>query len=70
MKTYEDTVPVVDFAWQIINMDRLIKAQNKELERLKDIEEKYNKLLDDSIHHGEVMMGITLELLVKPENKV
>jgi hypothetical protein len=37
---------VVDFAWQVIEMHRTILEQEREIERLTRIEEKYNTLLD------------------------
>lgn len=57
---------VVDFAYQIIALNRENEWLRSELDRLCDIEEKYNKLLDSSIEHGNKMMSNMLEALLNP----
>lgn len=57
---------VVDFAWQVIEMQRTIEAQEAELARLRRIERDYDELLSSSLRHGEVMMGNLLELCMTP----
>jgi hypothetical protein len=57
---------VVDFAWQVIEMQRTIDAQEREITRLMKIEEDYNSLLDSSIEHGRAMMGNVLKLCMTP----
>jgi len=57
---------IVDLAWQIIEMQRVIDWQARELDRLQGIEEQYNTLLMDGIQHGEKMMGNLLQVLTTP----
>jgi hypothetical protein len=57
---------VVDFAWQVIEMQRTIDAQEREITRFMRIEEDYNKLLDSSMEHGRAMMGNVLKLCMTP----
>lgn len=57
---------VVDFAWQVIDMQRTINEQDREITRLMKIEEDYHKLLDSSIEHNRIMMGNVLELCMTP----
>lgn len=57
---------VVDFAWQVIDMQRTINEQDREIARLMKIEEDYHKLLDSSIEHNRIMMGNVLELCMTP----
>ena len=57
---------IVDMAWQVIEMQRTIQAQELELARLYNIEAAYNKLLADSINHSRAMMGNMLNVLLTP----
>ena len=57
---------VVDFAWQVIEMQRTIDAQERQITRLMRIEEDYNALLDSSMEHGRAMMGNVLKLCMTP----
>ena len=59
-------VGIVDFAYQILEMNTTITRQQRELDRLYEIEEKYNKLLDDSISHNRHMIGSLLKLAMTP----
>ena len=57
---------VVDFAWQVIEMQRTLDAQELQITRLMRIEEDYNQLLQSSIEHGRAMMGNVLKLCMMP----
>lgn len=59
-------INVVDFAYEIIEMDRIIKSQQKEIDRLSEYETKYRELMDSSIKHGEKMMANMLSVLLVP----
>ena len=43
---------VVDFAWQVIDMQRKIDEQDRELTRLTKYEKMYHDLLDSRIGSG------------------
>jgi len=55
---------VVDFAYQIIDMQERILAQEEELARLRKIEQEYNQFLDSSIKYQNTMQGQVIELLL------
>ena len=57
---------VVDFAWQVIEMQRTIDAQDRQITRLMRIEGDYNQLMESSIEHGRAMMGNVLKLCMTP----
>ena len=57
---------VVDFAWQVIEMQRTIDTQERQITRLMRIEDEYNQLLDSSMAHGRAMMGNVLKLCMTP----
>ncbi len=57
---------VVDFAYQIINMQRRIKELECELQRVSKYEEEYRTILDGSIKHSETMMRNTIKMLLTP----
>ena len=57
---------VVDFAWQVIEMQRTIDAQERQITRLMQIEDDYNALLESSAGHGRVMSGHVLKLCMTP----
>ena len=55
---------VIDFAYEIINMQERILVQEEELNRLRKIEQEYNKFLDSSIQYQHTMRGQVIELLL------
>ena len=57
---------VVDFAWQVIEMQRTLDAQELQITRLMRIEEDYNQLMQTSIELGRAMMGNVLKLCMMP----
>jgi len=57
-------VNAVEFARNILDMQELIEWQEAELDRLHEIEEKYNALLDSSLSHSKKMAGNTLKMLL------
>jgi len=57
---------VVDLAWQVIEMQRTIDEQERQITRLMRIEEDYNSLMDSSLEHGRAMMGNVLKLCLTP----
>lgn len=57
---------VVDFAYQIIEMESIIEEQARKIERLEQVEKDYHKLLDESLYHGQAMMGNMLKLFLTP----
>jgi hypothetical protein len=57
---------VVDFAYQVIEMNERIRDLEVENERLRRFEHDYNELLNDSLAHSHVMMGNTLRLFLTP----
>ncbi len=63
--TYKSTT--LNFAYEIIGMQRRIDFLTAENDRLKEIEDKYNKLLNDSIKHGNVMMGNLVSAIINPD---
>ena len=69
MTSKQRPINIVTLAYEILDMQAEILLLRKENERLKDYENKYNKLVDESIQHGNVMMGNLLKasLNMKPE---
>jgi hypothetical protein len=59
-------VDIADFAWQVIEMDREIKALRAENAALLKTKADYDSLLDSSLQHGQRMMGNTLKMLLTP----
>jgi hypothetical protein len=57
---------IVDFAYQIIDMNRKIEQLEHENEELRDYKEKYMDLLDSSMSHNASMMGNILNLCMTP----
>jgi hypothetical protein len=55
---------VVEFAYQIIDMQRTIENQADEIERLREYEQRYHRLLNKSISEGEAMTRQLVDLLV------
>ena len=56
----------VSFAFEVIEMQQTIMAQEREITRLLKIEKEYNSLLDSSLRHGDVMMRNYMGLLLTP----
>lgn len=63
MKNYD----VVNFAYQIIQMNEQINILQDEVERLQEIEKDYNTLLGESVRYGQEMMGGMLKILLTPK---
>lgn len=63
-KDYPPNLDVVDFAYQIINMQRTIENQANEIERLREYETRYHRLLNKSISEGEAMTRQLVDLLI------
>lgn len=57
---------VVDFAYQIIEMNRKIIDLEIENKRLRGYEEKYHELLDQSLSHNEAMLGNIFKICTTP----
>lgn len=57
---------IVDFAWQVIEMQRTIDAQERQITRLLRFEEDYNALIKSSEAHSNAMMGNVLKLCMTP----
>jgi hypothetical protein len=57
---------IVDFAYQVIEMQNRIVDLEIENERLRKYEFDYNELLNDSLAHSQVMIGNTLKLFLTP----
>lgn len=57
---------VVNFAHDILDMNQELVMLRKEVERLKEYEQKYFDLLSESIKHGQDMMGNILMLTLTP----
>jgi hypothetical protein len=57
---------IVDFAYQVIEMNERIRDLEVENERLRRFEHDYNELLNDSLAHSQVMIGNTLKLFLTP----
>lgn len=57
---------VVDFAHQIIDMDRDLRLLRDEVEELREYRQKYFDDLNNSIKHSGHMLSGMLELAMKP----
>jgi hypothetical protein len=57
---------IVDFAYQIIEMQRKIVDLEIENERLRKYKSDYNDLLDSSLNHSSAMMSNILNLCMTP----
>lgn len=55
---------VVDFACEIIEMNRTIEDQRFEINRLREIEKKYDALLNSTLAYSAEMSGQVLELVL------
>jgi hypothetical protein len=56
----------IQFARHILDMQKLIEWQGKELDRLRKVETEYNKLLKSSLEHSKQMAGNMLKTLLTP----
>lgn len=66
MKSYPAQMDVVDFARQIIDLDRRNRALEAEVERLANYEKKYDDLIMSSISHSSKVMSGILEIVATP----
>ena len=57
---------VVDFAHQILAMDRKLQEQEHELQILREYRQKYMDLLNSSIDHSKHMTAGLLKLAMTP----
>jgi hypothetical protein len=57
---------IVDFAYQVIEMNEKIRELEFENERLRQYERDYHKLLNSSLSHNQEMIGNTLRLFMTP----
>lgn len=60
------TQSVVEFAQQILDMRREIERLRGVEMELRALQDQHDKLLMDSIRHGEHMVGGMLQLAMKP----
>jgi len=56
-----ESINIENLAWEILDMGKELTFLRRENARLKEIEAKYTKLLDESIQHGQAMMGNVLK---------
>lgn len=69
MKYLEQKINIVDLAYDIIDMHKRLIEQERQIEHLKEYENKYNQLLNDSIKQSNNMIGNCLTMLLsKGEN--
>lgn len=66
MKEMPRKMNVVDFAYQIIEMDKEIRSLRSEVIHLTQYKEDYFKLLQESVRHGEEMLGGILQIAMTP----
>lgn len=57
---------VVDFARQVLSMHELIIDLKIENERLREVEQRYNELLDSSLKTSQESAANWLKVLMKP----
>ena len=57
---------IVNFAYQVIEMNRRISDLEFENNRLRRFEHDYNELLNESLAHSHAMIGNTLKLFLTP----
>jgi hypothetical protein len=62
----ESDFSVVDFAWQIIDMDRKLGEQAAEIAHLREYKAMYEAEINRGIEHGQKMMGNLLTLCLTP----
>lgn len=56
----------VDFAYDVLDMQRKIELQEKEIARLSKIEKSFNDLVESSTKHSEAMHRNMMEMLLTP----
>lgn len=56
----------VQLARDVLEMQRTIDLQEREITRLQRIEEQYHELLDSSLAHSQKMVGGLLALTATP----
>lgn len=69
MKYLEQKINIVDLAYDIIDMHKRLIEQERQIERLKEYENKYNQLLNDSIKQSNHMIGNYLTMLLSKGEK-
>ena len=57
---------VVEFAWQVIEMQHTIDEQERQIIRLRRFEEDYNALFESSEQHARAMMGNIMRMCLTP----
>lgn len=57
---------LLNFAYGVLEMEAELNAAHRELYRLRDIEQQYNELLNESVAHSQKMMGGVLALCLVP----
>jgi hypothetical protein len=57
---------IVDFAYQVIEMNQRISDLEFENNCLRRFEHDYNELLNESLAHSHAMIGNTLKLFLTP----
>ena len=57
---------IVNFAYQVIEMNRRISDLEFENNRLRRFEHDYNELLNELLAHNHAMIGNTLKLFLTP----
>lgn len=55
---------VVEFAYQIIGMDKTLRAQKAKIDELEQYRKDYFELLNSSIKHNDAMMGNLLKVIL------
>jgi len=68
MKSIPYIPSVVDFAREIILLDRENHQLKEELELCREYEKKYTDLLNSSIKHSQNMMGNLLRAVIDPKS--
>ena len=63
---FERREALLNFAYGVLEMEAELLAAHRELYRLRDIDEKYNELLNASLAHSQEMMGGVLALCLVP----
>lgn len=64
MNNVEKFPKIVELAYEIIDMHNLIKAQSREIVRLRTIEEEYNAFVESSVKHNSGMMHNLMKVLL------
>ncbi len=69
MKYTERKIDIVDLAYYIIDMHKRLIEQERQIEHLKEYENKYTQLLNDSIKHSNNMMDNYLTAILSQGEK-